>query len=152
GTVAKARFSNQDVIAGVILGTGTNAAYIEHVNAIPKWQGLPPKSGEMVINMEWGNFYCSYLPLTEYDHALDVASLNPGEQIFEKIISGMYLGDIVRRVLLKMAEEAEFFGDTVPPKLRIPFILRTPDMSAMHHDTSSDLNVVEKKLRDILEI
>ncbi|WJX30222.1 hexokinase A [Trifolium repens] len=152
GTVAKARFSNQDVIAGVILGTGTNAAYIEHVNAIPKWHGLPPKSGEMVINMEWGNFYCSYLPLTEYDHALDVASLNPGEQIFEKIISGMYLGDIVRRVLLKMAEEAQFFGDTVPPKLRIPFILRTPDMSAMHHDTSSDLNVVGKKLRDILEI
>lgn len=48
-------------------------------------------------------------------------------QIFEKIISGMYLGDIVRRVLLKMAEEAEIFGDTVPPKLRIPFILRYVD-------------------------
>lgn len=39
----------------------------------------------------------------------------------------MYLGDIVRRVLLKMAEEAEIFGDTVPPKLRIPFILRYDD-------------------------
>lgn len=45
-------------------------------------------------------------------------------QIFEKIISGMYLGDIVRRVLLKMAEKADFFGDIVPHKLRIPFILR----------------------------
>lgn len=45
-------------------------------------------------------------------------------QIFEKIISGMYLGDIVRRVLYKMAGEAAFFGDTVPPKLKIPFILR----------------------------
>ncbi|KEH27216.1 putative hexokinase [Medicago truncatula] len=152
GTVAKARFSNQDVIAGVILGTGTNAAYLEHVNAIPKWHGVVPKSGKMVINMEWGNFRSSHLPLTEYDQALDAASLNPGEQIFEKIISGMYLGDIVRRVLLKMAEEAEIFGDTVPPKLRIPFILRTPDMSAMHHDSSSDLKVVGKKLKDILEI
>lgn len=40
------------------------------------------------------------------------------------MISGMYLGEIVRRVLYKMAEEAEFFGDTVPPKLKIPFILR----------------------------
>lgn len=48
GTVAKARFSNQDVIAGVILGTGTNAAYLEHVNAIPKWHGVVPKSGKMV--------------------------------------------------------------------------------------------------------
>ncbi|KHN27811.1 Hexokinase-1 [Glycine soja] len=152
GTVARARFSNQDVIAGVILGTGTNAAYVECAHAIPKWQGLLPKSGEMVINMEWGNFCSSHLPLTEYDQALDAESLNPGEQIFEKIVSGMYLGDIVRRVLLKMAEEVDFFGDTVPPKLRIPFVLRTPDMSAMHHDTSSDLKVVGNKLKDILEI
>lgn len=36
----------------------------------------------------------------------------------------MYLGEIVRRVLLNMAEEAAFFGDTVPSKLKIPFILR----------------------------
>jgi len=81
-----------------------------------------------------------------------VESLNPGEQIFEKIISGMYLGEILRRVLCRMADEAAFFGDTVPPKLKIPFILRTPHMSAMHHDTSSDLKVVGSKLKDILEI
>lgn len=29
---------------------------------------------------------------------------------------------------------------------------RTPDMSAMHQDTSSDLKVVGNKLRDILEV
>lgn len=40
------------------------------------------------------------------------------------MISGMYLGEIVRRVLCRMAEEADFFGDTVPTKLKIPFILR----------------------------
>ncbi|XP_030465176.2 hexokinase-1-like [Syzygium oleosum] len=152
GTLAGGRYYNTDVIAAVILGTGTNAAYVERAQAIPKWHGPLPKSGEMVINMEWGNFRSSHLPLTEYDQALDTESLNPGEQIFEKIISGMYLGEIVRRVLLKMAEEASFFGDNVPPKLRVPFILRTPDMSAMHHDTSSDLKVVGNKLRDILEI
>ncbi|VVA10462.1 PREDICTED: hexokinase-1 [Prunus dulcis] len=152
GTLAGGRYHNQDVIAAVILGTGTNAAYVERAHAIPKWHGLLPKSGEMVINMEWGNFRSSHLPLTEYDQALDAESLNPGDQIFEKIISGMYLGDIVRRVLRKMAEEASFFGDVVPPKLKVPFILRTPDMSAMHHDTSPDLRVVGSKLKDILEI
>lgn len=31
--------------------------------------------------MEWGNFRSSHLPLTEYDHALDSESLNPGEQV-----------------------------------------------------------------------
>ncbi|CAK7337519.1 unnamed protein product [Dovyalis caffra] len=152
GTLAGGRYLNPDVIAAVILGTGTNAAYVERAHAIPKWHGLLPKSGEMVINMEWGNFRSSHLPLTKYDQDLDVESLNPGEQIFEKIISGMYLGEIVRRVLLKMAEEAAFFGDVVPLKLKIPFILRTPHMSAMHHDASSDLRVVGSKLKDILEI
>ncbi|PKI76222.1 hypothetical protein CRG98_003333 [Punica granatum] len=124
GTLAGGRYYNPDVIAAVILGTGTNAAYVERATAIPKWQGPLPKSGEMVINMEWGNFRSSHLPLTEYDQALDAESLNPGEQILEKIISGMYLGEILRRVLLRMAEEAAFFGDTVPAKLKIPFILR----------------------------
>lgn len=35
-----------------------------------------------VINMEWGNFRSSHLPLTEFDHSLDAESLNPGEQVF----------------------------------------------------------------------
>ncbi|KAD6795142.1 hypothetical protein E3N88_06038 [Mikania micrantha] len=152
GTLAEGRYSDPNVIAALILGTGSNAAYVERANAIPKWQGLPPKSGEMVINMEWGNFRSSHLPLTDYDEILDSETLNAGEQRYEKMISGMYLGEIVRLVLLKMAEEAEFFGDTVPSKLEKPFILSTPDMSAMHHDSTPDLKVVATKLKDILEI
>ncbi|WOL11095.1 hexokinase-2 [Canna indica] len=152
GTLAGGRYHNNDVVAAVILGTGTNAAYVEHANAIPKWNGLLPKSGEMVINMEWGNFGSSHLPLTDYDRALDSASLNPGEQIYEKLISGMYLGEILRRVLLRLAKETALFGDTVPPKLEVPFILRTPVMSAMHHDKSPDLKVVGSKLNEILGI
>ncbi|GER39498.1 hexokinase [Striga asiatica] len=124
GTLAGGRYTNNDVDIAVILGTGTNAAYVERVQAIPKWHGPLPKSEEMVINMEWGNFKSSHLPLTEYDHRLDAESLNPGEQIFEKLTSGMYLGEILRRVLLKLAEEASFFGVGVPPKLKTPFILR----------------------------
>ncbi|KAI3881556.1 hypothetical protein MKW92_028303 [Papaver armeniacum] len=146
GTLAGGKYFNNDVAAAVILGTGTNAAYVERAH------GLLPKSGEMVINTEWGNFQSSHLPVTEYDQALDQDSLNVGEQIFEKIISGMYLGDIVRRVLCKMAQEAGFFGDIVPPKLRTRFILRTPEMCAMHHDTSPDLAVVGSKLKDIFGI
>ncbi|XP_068636784.1 hexokinase-1-like [Aristolochia californica] len=152
GTLAGGRYYDNDVVIAVILGTGTNAAYVERAHAIPKWHGLLPKSGEMVINMEWGNFRSSHLPITEYDQALDSDSLNPGEQIFEKMLSGMYLGEIVRRVLCRMAEEAAFFGDTVPPKLQVPFVLRTPEMSAMHHDSSPDLKVVGTKLKDILGI
>ena len=48
GTLAGGRYHDNDVIAAVILGTGTNAAYVERAHAIPKWHGLLPKSGEMV--------------------------------------------------------------------------------------------------------
>ncbi|KAH8482173.1 hypothetical protein H0E87_029583, partial [Populus deltoides] len=47
GTLAGGRYHNPDVIAAVILGTGTNAAHVERAQAIPKWHGLLPKSGEM---------------------------------------------------------------------------------------------------------
>jgi hexokinase len=40
------------------------------------------------------------------------------------MISGMYLGDCVRRVLVKMAQEAGIFGTNVPHKLLEAFSLR----------------------------
>jgi hexokinase len=37
-----------EVMISVILGTGTNACYVEDIDAIPKWQGPKPVSGKMV--------------------------------------------------------------------------------------------------------
>ncbi|KAI3443716.1 hypothetical protein Pfo_000381 [Paulownia fortunei] len=85
GTLAGGRYDNPDVVAAVILGTGTNAAYVEQAHAIPKWQGLLPKTGEMVVNMEWGNFRSSHLPLTEYDQRLDAESLNPENRFLRSL-------------------------------------------------------------------
>uniref|UniRef100_J3M4L5 Phosphotransferase n=2 Tax=Oryza brachyantha TaxID=4533 RepID=J3M4L5_ORYBR len=152
GTLAAGSYYDEDVVVGVILGTGSNAAYLEKASAIPKLEGELPKSGNMVINTEWGNFSSPCLPLTEYDEALDKESLNPGEQIFEKLISGMYLGEIVRRVLLKISLQSSIFGNVDQTKLKSHFILRTPDISAMHHDQTPDLKIVAEKLADNLKI
>lgn len=46
--MAGGRYDDNDVVVAVILGTGTNAAYVERANAIPKWHGLLPESGYMV--------------------------------------------------------------------------------------------------------
>ncbi|KAL0351767.1 UNVERIFIED_CONTAM: Hexokinase-2, chloroplastic [Sesamum calycinum] len=148
GTLAGARYWDDDVMVAVILGTGTNACYVERVNAIPKLHSPNTKSGSTIVNTEWGAF-SSGLPLTEFDREMDAESINPGEQIFEKTISGMYLGEIVRRVLLKMAEDAKLFGDCVPEKLRMPFSLRTPDICAMQQDSSKDFKVVGSILHDV---
>jgi hexokinase len=45
------------------------------------------------------------------------------------MISGMYLGEVVRRILLRLAHDASLFGDVVPPKLEQLFILRYTSIS-----------------------
>ncbi|KAA8546632.1 hypothetical protein F0562_002629 [Nyssa sinensis] len=152
GDLAGGRYYNRESVAAITLGMGTNAAYVEPAQSIPKWHGASPKSGEMVIDMQWGSFTSSHLPITEFDASLDAESSNPGARIFEKLISGMYLGEIVRRVLLKMAQETALFGETVPLKLTTPYLLRSPDMAAMHQDTSEDREMVDEKLKEIFGI
>ncbi|KAJ0087432.1 hypothetical protein Patl1_09552 [Pistacia atlantica] len=137
GTLAGARYWDDDVMVAVILGTGTNACYVERMDAIPKLQGYKSSSGRTVF------------PLTEFDREMDAASINPGEQIFEKTISGMYLGEIVRRVLLKLAEAATLFGNSVPEKLSMPFLLRTPHLCAMQKDNSEDFQAVGSILYEV---
>ncbi|KAG0621311.1 hypothetical protein M758_3G010400 [Ceratodon purpureus] len=149
GTLAGGRYWNDDVMVGMILGTGTNACYVER--DLPSH--APSRTGEMVINMEWGGFWSSHLPRTYADEQLDNESVNPGQAGYEKMIGGMYLGEIVRRVLLRMAREAALFGDQgVPSKMTVPFSLVTPEMSKMHADESGDLRVVAKILRDVFGI
>ncbi|MGH8559280.1 MAG: hexokinase family protein [Methylococcales bacterium] len=80
---------------GLIVGTGTNMAGFFPVQRITK---LAPKehSGwhdddEMAVNLESGNFTPPHL--TAYDDMLDSAKPDdyPGEQRFEKAVSGAYL-------------------------------------------------------------
>ncbi|KAI0172780.1 putative glucokinase [Hypoxylon sp. FL1284] len=93
-------------LLGAIFGTGTNGAYVEKVTNIKKpVEGDYDKStGLMVINTEWGSFdnQLNVLPNTSYDIELDKNSVNPGIQIFEKRVSGMFLGEIVRLVIVDM--------------------------------------------------
>ncbi|RVX23948.1 putative hexokinase-like 2 protein [Vitis vinifera] len=152
GHLAGGRYYNRDTVAAITLGMATTAAYVEPTQAVPEYQSSSNKSSEMVISMDWGNFNSCHLPITEFDTFLDAESSNPGSRIFEKLTSGMYLGEIVRRVLLKMAQETALFGEDVPPKLRTPYLLRSPDMAAMHQDTSEDHEVVHEKLMEIFRI
>ncbi|KAF7809977.1 putative hexokinase-like 2 protein [Senna tora] len=152
GCLAGGRYYSRDNVAAVTLGMMTNAAYVEAAQDVPRWLHQSPPSTELVISTEWENFRSSHLPITQFDVSLDAESSNPGTRIFAKLVSGMYLGEIVRRVLLKMAQETGLFGDTVPPKLMIPYQLQSIDMAVMHQDTSEDREVVMEKLKDIFEI
>ena len=87
---------NFDAYIGLIVGTGTNMAGFINANKIPKidsslnWQGLTP------VNLESGNFNPPHL--TKYDELVNEKSDNAGSQRFEKAVSGMYIGQILREV------------------------------------------------------
>ncbi|KAI9889905.1 MAG: glucokinase [Vezdaea aestivalis] len=97
-------------LLGAIFGTGTNGAYVEKLDRVKKMTGNPhvgdydKTTGEMIINTEWGSFDPSLavLPTTQYDLELDKESNNPGIQLFEKRISGMFLGEVLRRAILAL--------------------------------------------------
>ncbi|KAI4215625.1 MAG: hypothetical protein LQ351_002094 [Letrouitia transgressa] len=107
-------------LLGAIFGTGTNGAYVESLAKITKLVQKNPSeggrsastgeydssTGQMVVNTEWGSFdnQMSVLPSTSYDAALDADSVNPGIQMFEKRVSGMFLGEILRRAVVAMID------------------------------------------------
>ena len=99
-----------NTLLGAIFGTGTNGAYVEKLDRVTKMKDLgegadyDKSTGEMIINTEWGSFdnELSVLPNTPYDDLLDRESVNPGIQMFEKRVSGMFLGEILRRAILAL--------------------------------------------------
>jgi hexokinase len=97
GTLVAKSYEDKNCDVGVIIGTGTNACYPELIEKIVKLPGHGSRAGEMIINIEWGNF--NKLKLTPFDRALDKDSDNRGEQILEKMVSGMYLGRITGLVM-----------------------------------------------------
>ncbi|KAH7930242.1 hypothetical protein BV22DRAFT_1028461 [Leucogyrophana mollusca] len=110
GALLSRAYTSGGCILGAIFGTGTNGAYVEDVANITKLGNDPAaaQGGPMIVNTEWGGFNNtrSSLPSTPYDNKLDRESINPRYQAFEKFISGMYLGEIARNVLLSFVDAA----------------------------------------------
>jgi len=137
---------------GLILGTGANAAYMENIDQIGKWTGPKPPSGKMAINMEWGGFASnnkrSVLPTTKFDEILDKESKYPGQQAYEKMLSGMYLGELSRLILVELIKGGHLFGGNLTSALFNKSILFTTEfMSKFEVDDTETL----VQIRTILE-
>jgi hexokinase len=98
-----------DTYLGFILGTGTNACYIEQNANITKASGLD-KKGSQIINIETGNF--NLMPRTDIDVAFDNTTKLPGRYTFEKMIAGGYFGGLCTMALKMAAAEGVFSAET----------------------------------------
>ncbi|KAJ0159487.1 Glucokinase [Colletotrichum tanaceti] len=159
-------------ILGAIFGTGTNGAYLEKLSNIKKpiVGDFETSTGEMVVNTEWGSFdnRLNVLPNTPWDDALDKASVNPGIQMFEKRVSGMFLGEIVRLTILDMLkdEKLSLFKDQnssfndwksttdISPKSSMfqQWGLDSAIMSVAAADNTPELSTLRQELESILSV
>ncbi|NWH39060.1 HXK1 protein, partial [Chloropsis hardwickii] len=131
GTMMTCGYDDQRCEVGLIIGTGTNACYMEEMRHIDLVEG---DEGRMCINTEWGAFGDDGALddlRTEFDRELDLGSLNPGQQLFEKMISSLYLGELVRLILLKMTKEGLLFNGKVSTALLTKGKIETKHVSAM---------------------
>uniref|UniRef100_A0A4W6ET95 Hexokinase-2 n=1 Tax=Lates calcarifer TaxID=8187 RepID=A0A4W6ET95_LATCA len=131
GTMMTCGFDDQRCEVGIIIGTGTNACYMEELRHIDLVEG---DEGRMCINTEWGAFGDdgSLEDIrTEFDREIDRGSINPGKQLFEKMASGMYMGELVRLILVKMAKEGLLFEGRITPELLTKGKIETKHVSAI---------------------
>lgn len=137
GTLISCAFKNRECRIGLIVGTGTNACYMENLDNVqcmqpqvePRTATLTnghhqnhnkqqevskapqqvytdiwraPEQHSTVINTEWGAFGDNGsldFVRNKWDVEIDLGSLNVGRQKFEKMISGLYIGEICRLIM-----------------------------------------------------
>lgn len=112
GTLQARAVRDPDCGMGVILGTGFNIAVRVARRRIRKETGAYT-GGSMIINMEIGHFNQA-LPRNPYDRRLDRDSGNVSHQLAEKMISGKYLPQLVRLVMLELIQNERLFKGHVP--------------------------------------
>uniref|UniRef100_A0A8C9P6W2 Hexokinase-2 n=1 Tax=Spermophilus dauricus TaxID=99837 RepID=A0A8C9P6W2_SPEDA len=141
GTMMTCGYEDPHCEVGLIVGTGSNACYMEEMRNVELVDG---EEGRMCVNMEWGAFGdngCLDDFRTEFDKAVDDLSLNPGKQKFEKMISGMYLGEIVRNILIDFTKRGLLFRGRISERLKTRGIFETKFLSQIESDCLALLQV-----------
>lgn len=149
GTLMSCAWKNHNCKIGLILGTGTNACYVEKIENIEDFDGDYSKQ-HVLINTEWGAFgdlgELEFI-ITPFDREVDQKSVNPGKQRHEKMISGMYLGELVRLLLVKFTEEKILFGGDSSELLKKRESFLTEYISNIENDKRGSF----KNCRNVLE-
>ncbi|KIY45936.1 hypothetical protein FISHEDRAFT_66712 [Fistulina hepatica ATCC 64428] len=159
GALLSRAYAGGGCLLGAIFGTGTNGAYVEDMNKFHKManQLVYARGGHMIVNCEWGAFNNTrtHLPSTRFDNTVDRVSINSGFQAFEKFISGMYLGEITRNVLVYLVDTAPtslLFSGKSTKALNEQYGLDTSVMSSVEEawgldggDPTPDINAFDEK-------
>lgn len=113
---------------------------------------LGNEPNQVIINTEWGAFGdngCLGFLRTKWDQMVDEISLNTGKQLFEKMISGMYMGELVRCVLIDLVKLNLLFNGQTSKKLETEFEFQTAYVSWIESDTKNSYNQTNRVLTEL---
>lgn len=122
--------SNYDAYIGLIVGTGTNMATFINADKIKKLSPDNKLKGLIPVNLESGNFNPPHL--TGIDEKVDACSDSKGAQRFEKAVSGMYLGEILKSVFPCDEFEARFDAQKLTSIMNYPDIHKKKYVDVAH--------------------
>lgn len=114
-------------LIGLIVGTGVNGCYFEPEAKNYGYHGN-------VINVETGG-YSKNLPYCVVDVEIDFESSNRGHQQLEKCVSGLYLPEIIRLLILRC------FRRCAPEKAWERNTLSTPSVAAIYAQDEGDTDM-----------
>ncbi|KAF2746619.1 hypothetical protein M011DRAFT_468319 [Sporormia fimetaria CBS 119925] len=159
GAMVASAYNDPETIIGTIFGTGCNAAYMAKIESIHKLDKANEQvkhndSGHMAINCEYGAFDNGHhvLPRTKYDERIDKESPRPGQQTFEKMSAGLYLGEIFRLVLLELVEKGLIFQNQNAEKLKHPYSIDTKLLTQIEDDESPKFKKTRNMFEDTLNL
>lgn len=161
GAMIASAYNDPATIIGAIFGTGCNAAYMASVSDVKKLDpsdsritsvSIPSTQDrrKMAINCEYGAFDNAHvvLPRTKFDVKIDDESPRPGEQTFEKLSAGLYLGEIFRLILVDLTDRGLIFTSQDTQKLRQPYVLDTGFLSQIEDDESPAFEATREMFKD----
>ncbi|XP_070207154.1 hexokinase-like [Littorina saxatilis] len=126
----------------LVLGDGFNACFVQYEN-------------KMYTTTECGSFGdrgSLDVYRTDFDRELDNSSMNSGEQIMEKMVSMVYIGELVRLVLVKLTQERLLFKYVGRESaLYLADSFKTSFMPLVERDTEGNFENTEFVLR-MLEV
>lgn len=135
GTLVAHAYTNPDARVGFIYGTGVNAAYPELVSRMVKLKDQQSNYDEgttMLVNTEIDIFGSdAYLPLNKFDRQLDNNHSQPDFQLYEKMMSGACIGELVRLAALELINQDLLFNGHRPIEFGIAMEFGTSVTSAI---------------------
>lgn len=155
GTLIASAYRDPEVKIGSIISTGCNSAYMEEYGAIEKIADTPlPRDALIAINTECGAFDNAkhILPRTTYDENLDKTTTHPGCQVYEKMVAGLYLGELLRFVLIELHRKGAFLEGRDISALDEPNVIDTSFLTAAENNMPRSLEEIRVRFKEKFDL